>query len=298
MIDVSQHERQARPGLAPFFPVAFVLLWATGFVGAKLGLPYAEPATFLLLRFVFAVAVLVPLCWAWNVSWPDRRGVLHMVIAGLLLQAGYLGGVFAAIHHGMPAGMTALITGLQPLLTAILGGWLLRERVGARQWVGLGLGLAGVLLVVGERVGPVGLTSAALLFAVLALASISLGTVWQKRHGGGVDLRAGATIQFVASALAIAPFAFLFETRTVRWTGEFVVALGWLVLGLSLGAILLLFHLIRRGAATRVASLFYLVPPVTALIAWPLFGETYSLVSAAGMALAMLAVWLVTARPT
>jgi drug/metabolite transporter (DMT)-like permease len=219
-----------------------------------------------------------------------------MVVAGLLLQGGYLGGVFAAIHHGMPAGVSALITGLQPLFTALLGGWLLRERVSPRQWVGLALGLAGVLLVVGERISSAGMSMLAIALALLALASITFGTVWQKQHGAGVDLRTGAAIQFIAAAVVIAPFSLLLESRAVTWSGEFVFAIAWLVFGLSLGAIFLLLFLIRHGATTRVASLFYLVPPTTALMAWPLFGETYSLASAAGMGLAILAVWLVTTR--
>jgi drug/metabolite transporter (DMT)-like permease len=194
----------------------------------------------------------------------------------------------------MPAGVSALITGLQPVFTAFLSTWLLRERVTPVQWAGLALGLAGVLLVVGERIALERLTALSIGLSVLALASITLGTVWQKRHGGAVDLRTGAAIQFMTAAVVIAPFAFVFETREVRWTGELVFALAWLSLALSLGAIFLLLYLIRRGAATRVASLFYLVPPTTALIAWPLFGETYGLAAAAGMGLAMLAVWLVT----
>jgi drug/metabolite transporter (DMT)-like permease len=217
-----------------------------------------------------------------------------MAIAGVFLQAGYLGGVFASLANGMPAGVSALITGLQPVFTALLGAWLLHERPSPRQWVGLGLGLAGVLLVVGDRIVLERLGLVAIGFSVLALASISLGTVWQKRYGAAVDLRTGAAIQFMAAAVVLAPFALLFETREVRWTGEFAFALAWLVLVLSCGAIFLLLYLIRHGAATRVASLFYLVPPTTALIAWPLFGETYSLTAAAGMGLAMLAVWLVT----
>jgi drug/metabolite transporter (DMT)-like permease len=194
----------------------------------------------------------------------------------------------------MPAGVSALITGLQPVFTAVLSTWLLRERVTPVQWAGLALGLAGVLLVVGERIVLERLTPLSIGLSVLALGSITLGTVWQKRHGGGVDLRTGAAIQFVAAFLVITPFAFALETREVRWTGELVFALAWLAIALSLGAIFLLLHLIRRGAATRVASLFYLVPPTTALMAWPLFGETYGLAAAAGMGLAMLAVWLVT----
>ena len=178
------------------------------------------------------------------------------------------------------------------MLTAILAGWLLRETVGLRQWTGLGLGVAGVLLVVGDRIVVEQLRFDAVLLAVLALVSITLGTLWQKRHGGGVDLRTGAAIQFIAAAVVLAPFA-VFETREVRWSGELVFALAWLVIVLSLGAIFLLLYLIRQGRATQVSSLFYLVPPSTALIAWPLFGETYTLAAAAGMGLAMLAVWLV-----
>jgi len=276
------------------FPALFVVLWSTGFVGAKLGLPYAEPFTFLSLRFLFVLAILLPICWLARAPWPTRHGFGHMAVAGALMQGGYLGGVFASMHQGMPAGVSALITGLQPVFTAVLGGWLLQERTTLRQWLGLGLGLLGVILVVGERIAVHQLTLPAVLLSGLALASITLGTVWQKRHGGAIDLRTGAAIQFAAAALVLSPFAFLLETRQVRWTGEFVFALGWLVVVLSFGAVFLLFYLIRHGAATRVASLFYLVPPTTALLAWPLFGESYSVLAAGGMGLGMLAVWLVS----
>lgn len=278
------------------FPGVFVILWSTGFIAAKLGLPYAEPATFLLLRFGLVVAILLPVCWLSRAPWPSPRRVLHMAIAGVLLQAGYLGGVFAAIHHGMAAGVSAVITGLQPLLTAALAGWLLNERIGIRQWTGLVLGLAGVMLVIGERLFVAGTAGSAILLAFLGLASITLGTLWQKRHGASVDLRTGAAIQFIAAAVVIAPFSIALESGSVIWSGELVFALTWAVVVLSLGAIFLLLFLIRHGGAAQVASLFYLVPPTTALMAWPLFGETYSLVSAAGMGLAMLAVWLVTQR--
>jgi drug/metabolite transporter (DMT)-like permease len=276
------------------FPAVFVILWGSGFIGAKLGLPYAQPATFLLLRFLLVLTILLPLCWLSRARSPAPKEAVHVAAAGVLLQAGYLGGVFASIAHGMPAGLSALITGLQPIGTAVLSGWLLRERLSARQWVGLALGLVGVVAVVADRIALAQLSAPAVLFSVLALGSITLGTVWQKRHGVGVDLRTGAAIQFLAAAVVMAPFALLFETLEVQWTGEFVFALTWLVLVLSLGAIFLLLYLIRYGAASRVASLFYLVPPTTALMAWALFGETYSLAAAAGMGLAMLAVWLVT----
>jgi drug/metabolite transporter (DMT)-like permease len=217
---------------------------------------------------------------------------MQMAVSGGLIQAGYLGGVFASLHHGMPAGVSALVTGMQPVLTAVLGGWLLRETVTARQWLGLVLGLGGVLLVVGDRIVVEHLGALSVALSVFALLSITLGTLWQKRHGAGVDLRTGAAIQFMAAAVLIAPFTLL-ESRAVQWSGEFAFALAWLTVVLSLGAIFLLLTLIKRGRATQVSSLFYLVPPTTALIAWPLFGETYSLAAAAGMGLAMLAVWLV-----
>jgi drug/metabolite transporter (DMT)-like permease len=274
------------------FPALFVVLWSTGFIGAKLGLPYADPLIFLELRFLLVLAILLPLCWMFKAPWPSRRRALQMAVSGGLLQAGYLGGVFASLHHGMPAGVSALVTGMQPVLTAVLGSWLLRETVTPRQWLGFFLGMGGVLLVVGDRIVVEHLSAAAVGLSVFALLSITLGTLWQKRHGAGIDLRTGAAIQFVAAALILAPFAML-EGGAVRWSGEFVFALAWLVLVLSFGAIFLLLTLIRRGRATQVSSLFYLVPPTTALIAWPLFGETYSLSAAAGMGLAMLAVWLV-----
>ena len=276
-------------------PALFVVLWSTGFIGAKLGLPYVEPFTFLELRFMFVIALLFPLCWLTGAPWPSRRRAVQMAVSGGLLQAGYLGGVFASMHHGMPAGVSALVTGMQPVLTAILGGWLLQERVTARQWLGFVLGFLGVLLVVWERIRIEGLGALAVALSVLALVSITLGTLWQKRHGAGIDLRSGAAIQFVAAAVILAPFTLL-ESRNVQWSGELAFALAWLVLVLSLGAIFLLLHLIRKGKATQVSSLFYLVPPTTALVAWPLFGETYSLAAAGGMALAMLAVWLVMKR--
>ncbi len=277
------------------FPGLFVVLWSTGFIGAKLGLPYVEPATFLEIRFVAVLMILLPLCWLMRAPWPQNRAeFLHMAFAGALIQGGYLGGVFLSLSRGMPAGISALITALQPVLAAVLSGWLLEERTNARQWLGLALGIAGVALVVREQWVLAGVGFAATALSVLALASISLGAIWQKRHCARVDLRTGAAIQFGAAFLVLAPYAWFFETRQVAWSLELVLAITWLVFALSLGAVFLLFWLIRHGAATKVASLMYLVPPCTALVAWPLFGETYTAYSAAGMALAMLAVWLVS----
>lgn len=281
--------------LAWVFPGLFVVLWSTGFIGAKLGLPYAEPATFLEIRFIAVLAILLPLCWLMRAPWPQTRAeFLHMAFAGALIQGGYLGGVFLSLSRGMPAGVSALITALQPILAAVLGVWLLGERTNARQSLGLVLGIAGVALVVREKWVLEGVGLAATALSVLALVSISLGAVWQKRYCARIDLRTGAAIQFGAALLVLAPIALFFETREVAWNLELVLAMTWLVFALSLGAVFLLFWLIRHGAATKVASLMYLVPPCTALVAWPLFGETYTAFSAAGMALAMLAVWLVS----
>jgi drug/metabolite transporter (DMT)-like permease len=277
------------------FPGLFVVLWSTGFIGAKLGLPYAEPATFLVFRFLAVLALLLPLCLVLRAPWPATRAeFLHMALAGALIQGGYLGGVFLSLSKGMPAGVSSLITALQPILAAVLSAWLLNERTNARQWLGLVLGIAGVALVVREKWVLEGVSLLATALSVVALLSISVGAIWQKRYCARVDLRTGAAIQFGAALLVLAPYSLFFETRQVTWSAELLIAIVWLVFALSLGAVFLLFWLIRHGAATKVASLMYLVPPCTALIAWPLFGETYTAFSAAGMALAMLGVWLVS----
>lgn len=277
-----------------WMPGTFVFLWSTGFIGAKFGLPYAPPATFLVLRFAFVIALMLPIALALRAPWPASPAqVAHIAVAGVLLHGGYLGGVFTAIHAGMSAGLAALVVGLQPVLTAVAAASLLRERVTARQWLGLGLGLCGVALVVAHRTTFGGLNAFSGSMILVALASITLGTVYQKRFCAAFDLRAGSVIQFVAAGVALAPFAFAFEHQPVRWTGEFVFALAWLVLVLSIGAISLLTLLIRRGAATKVASLFYLVPPFTAVIAFLMFDERLGALGIAGLALAVIGVALV-----
>jgi drug/metabolite transporter (DMT)-like permease len=219
---------------------------------------------------------------------------LHIGISGLLVHAVYLGGVFTAIHHGLPAGVAALVVGLQPLLTALGAGVLLGERVRARQWVGLVLGFAGVGLVVAHKVvvGASGGTLFAMLLpAVIALLGITAGTLYQKRFCHSFDLRTGSVIQFLPSLAVTGLIASQTETMQIHWTGSFVFALGWLVLVLSLGAVSLLNVLIRRGSAVNVASLFYLTPPTTALIAWALFNETLTGLALVGMVLAVFGVW-------
>ena len=275
------------------YPLLFVFLWSTGFIGAKYGLPDAGPLSFLLTRYGALILLMGALALATRAPWPaGPRQWLHIAVTGLLVHATYLGGVFIAIKHGLPAGVTALVVGLQPLLTATLAGALLGETVSRRQWGGLALGLAGVGLVVSGQFGDAAL-SAMLLPAVVALLGITLGTLYQKRHCAGFDLRTGSVIQFAASAAATAPLCLLTEGYAVDWTGGFVFALGWLVLVLSIGAVSLLNLLIRGGSAVNVASLFYLTPPTTALIAWAVFGETLTSTAIAGMALAVSGVWLV-----
>jgi drug/metabolite transporter (DMT)-like permease len=285
----------ARPEPAAFaVPGLFVLLWSSGFVGAKLGLPYAEPLTFLLLRFTCVLALMLPLVLVARAPWPaSPRDALHIAIAGVLIQAGYLGGVFSAIHQGMSAGVVALIVGIQPLLTAAAAGRMLGEHVTPRQWTGLVLGITGVTLVVWQNMSLHGLTAVSLVLAIIALLSITFGTLYQKRYCPRFDARSGSVIQFAASFVLLLPLAWATETMRVEWTGEFVFALGWLVLVLSVGAITLLFRLIARGAATRVSSLFYLTPAVTALMAYLVFDEILSSLAIAGMIIAIVGVALI-----
>ncbi|MCW9034247.1 MAG: DMT family transporter [Rhodospirillales bacterium] len=279
-------------------PGVFVLLWSTGFIGAKLGLPYAEPFTFLLIRYSILSVILVIASLALRAPWPASWGqVMRLALIGLLVHGTYLGGVFAAISFGLSAGVSALIVGMQPLLTALIAGPILGEKITTRQWLGLVLGFCGVALVVAQKVSFDTLGGYGVLASLVALLGITLGTLYQKKHGGEMDLRTGSAIQFMSSAAAMAIIAPLFETMEVQWTGEFIFALSWLVIVLSLGAISLLFILIRRGAAAQVASLFYLVPPVVALIAFFLFDEQLGLLAILGMAVAVVGVAMVIRAP-
>lgn len=276
-------------------PGIFVLIWSTGFVVAKFGLPYAPPLWFLTLRFVGVIAVLLVALPFFHVPWPSRRGAVHIAVAGVLIQAGYLGGVWVSIGQGMPAGLAALIVGLQPVITAFVAP-AIGERVSARQWAGFALGFVGVVLVVVDKIVVIALPASAIALAVLALVSITSGTLYQKRFCPSFDLRAGTLIQFVASLAVTVPLAWAFEPWTVRFEAPFLGAWAWSVFGLSIGGMALLFPLIRRGDATRVTSLFYLTPPVTALMAWAVFGERFSHRAMAGMACAVIGVALVVAR--
>ena len=278
------------------YPLLFVFLWSTGFIGAKFGLPYAEPLSFLLTRYGLVIVLMLAIALLTRAPWPkDPAQWLHIGVSGVLVHAFYLGGVFVAIGHGLPAGITALVVGMQPLLTACSAGWLLGEKVSARQWGGLAMGFVGVGLVVSGKLGD-GALGPILWPALVALLAITAGTLYQKRFCARFDLRTGSVIQFVPTAIVTAIAVALFEDYRIDWRGEFLFALGWLVLVLSLGAISLLNLLIRNGSAVNVASLFYLTPPTTALIAWAVFGETLTPVAVLGMAVAVGGVYLV-ARP-
>jgi drug/metabolite transporter (DMT)-like permease len=281
-------------------PVLFVWLWSTGFIGAKYGLPYAEPFTLLLYRMLITILLLGGLAFLMKSHWPSPVMALHTAVTGLLVHGFYLGGVFYAIEGGMPAGVAALIVGLQPLVTAVAAVVVLREGVVIRQWLGLLLGLVGVTLVLWEKMGGSGEVGTVplwpLVWALIALIGISIGTVYQKRFGQGVGLVPGTFIQYCAAGLFFALGAGLLETGEVTWDIQLLLAMGWLVLGLSVGAVLLLMLLIRRGAASQVASLFYLVPPVTALEAYLLFDERLGVLALIGGVLTVLAVALVIVK--
>jgi len=263
---------------------------------ARYGMPYAEPMTFLLLRFLLALGILLPLILLLQAPWPEPRLALRIALAGALLQAGYLGGVWAAVRDGMTAGLVALIVGLQPIITACLAS-LVNERLRPYQWLGLALGLLGVGLVVWANLSLTGLTALSLGLSVLALASITAGTLYQKKFCPQFDLRTGTAVQYLAAALICLPWVFGVETRDIAWTVELIGALAWSVLAISLGAIFLLFVLIREGAATQVTSLLYLTPPTTALLAFFLFDEPITLLTVLGTLSTAVGVWLVM-RPS
>jgi drug/metabolite transporter (DMT)-like permease len=275
----------------------FIFFWASGFVSAKFGLLYAEPFTFLILRFLLALAFLIPMCLIWKAQWPQGiRLIGHVALAGFLVQTVYLIGVFYSIWLGVSTGVVALIVGLQPLLTGALAGAALGEKVSPRQWAGLALGFAGLALVVAEKVDFAGSQGWGAALCGLSLIGITVGTLYQKRYCADVDIRCAVSIQNGVSFLVIAPLALTFETMRIDWTGEFVFALTWSAMGLSVIAIALYYLLVRNGAAAKVTSLLYLSPPTTALMGWLMFGETFSLVALSGLAVAVAGVWLANRR--
>ncbi len=276
-------------------PAIFVVLWSTGFIATKYVLHSAEPLTYLTIRMAVVVAIMVVIVAVARPQWPDRAGIAHSVVAGILVHGFYLGGTAVAIAHSIPAGLSALIPGLQPILTSTLANRWLGERVTALQWTGLLLGLAGVVLILHNR--PMsGEAGWGWLASGVSLVSITLGTLYQRRYCRKIDWRAGNLVQYVAVMIFFATGAGLFENNEVHWTREFVLSVAWLAIVLSIGSIGLLYWLIRRSAATSVASLFYLVPAVTALMAYVLFGERLDALAIVGMVACAAAVFLVNRR--
>jgi drug/metabolite transporter (DMT)-like permease len=278
-------------------PAIFVVLWSTGFVATKYAVHNADPLTYLAIRMVLVTALMAIIAVIARPQWPDRIGIAHSVVAGILVHGFYLGGTAIAIAHSIPAGLSALIPGLQPILTSTLANRWLGERVTPLQWAGLLIGLVGVVLILHDR--PMSGEAGWGWFASgVSLVSITLGTLYQRRYCGRIDWRAGNLAQYIAVTIFFAVSAWLFENNVVHWTAEFVLSVVWLAVVLSIGSIGLLYWLIRRSAATSVASLFYLVPAVTAVMAYVLFGERLDAVAIAGMVACAAAVFLVnkTAR--
>jgi drug/metabolite transporter (DMT)-like permease len=264
-------------------PMLFVLLWSTGFIGARYGLPYIEPLTFLAVRMVFVVIVMTAIALIAGARWPRGAEVGHSLAAGAMVHGLYLGGVFTAISQGVPAGISALIPGLQPILTSTIANRFMGEKVSKLQWAGLVLGLVGVAMVLHDRRMVAEGSVLGWIASFGSLIGITLGTLYQKRFCGGIDWRTGNTVQYAGAAVLFGLGAFAFETRVIHWSGDLVFALVWLVFVLSIAAVALMYWLIRRSAATGFASLFYLVPAVTALFAYGLFGEKLDTLSVAGM---------------
>ena len=274
-------------------PALFVLLWSTGFIGARYGLPYIEPLTFLAVRMVFAVVIMAGIALAGGARWPRVNEVGHSLVAGSLVHGLGLGGVFTAISQGVPAGISALIMGLQPILTSTVANRFMGEKVTRLQWLGLALGLVGVLLVLHDRNIVLAGSVLGWVANFLALIGLTLGTLYQKRYCGGIDWRTGNLIQYAGVGVLFTLGAFAFETRVIQWSGELFLAMAWLVLVLSIAAVALLYWLIRRSPATGFASLFYLVPVVTAFVAYILFDERLDSISMLGMVICVGGVALV-----
>jgi drug/metabolite transporter (DMT)-like permease len=274
-------------------PALFVLLWSTGFIGARYGLPYIEPLTFLAVRMVFTVLIMAGIALAGGARWPHVNEAGHSLVAGSLVHGLGLGGVFTAISQGVPAGISALIMGLQPILTSTVANRFMGEKVTRLQWLGLALGLVGVLLVLHDRNIVLAGSVLGWIANFLALIGLTLGTLYQKRYCGGIDWRTGNLIQYAGVGILFTLGAFAFETREIHWTGELILAMAWLVLVLSIAAVALLYWLIRRSPATGFASLFYLVPVVTAFVAYILFDERLDSISMLGMLICVGGVALV-----
>ncbi len=276
-------------------PPLFIFIWATGYIVAKLAAPYADPLTFLCWRYAGVVALMLALALAARAPWPSRRDMMHLALAGLGIQALYLGGVWVAIRQGLPAGTAALIVNLQPVLVAALAP-LIGERVAPRQWLGVALGLGGVVLVIWHKLNLGTSFGPPLLLCVMALLAITGGTLYQKRFVPHFDLRTGQAVQFAASLAATLPLAWALEPMRIEWNTQVLLAMAWSVLVLTAGGISLMFYMLRHGRVTAVSSTMYLVPSVTSVMAWLLFNETLGAQAIAGMVVTLMGVYLVVAK--
>jgi drug/metabolite transporter (DMT)-like permease len=273
------------------YPI-FILIWSSGFIVSRFGMPYSEPMTYLSLRFIGVCILMLPIIFWKNLTWPSKSQIMHIAVAGSLIQFGYLGGVWISVRGGMPAGLSALIVGLQPILTALFA-YFIAEKITSRQWVGLIFGLLGVVMVLSAKLNTDGVTVTNILWNVFALFAITSGTIYQKKYCPSFDLRIGSFIQFATSGVISGICAFLFETRQIIWSHEMIGSLVWSILCISIGAISLLFILIRRGNATKVSSLMYLTPPTTAVLAWIFFREPLTPIIILGTVVTSLGVLLV-----
>ncbi len=276
-------------------PAVFILLWSSAFISAKYGLPDAGPFSFLLTRFVIVFLLFGTIALILRRPWPRGLMIVNLLFVGVLMHGFYLGGVFFAIAQGMPAGLAALIVSIQPVLTAALGVWLLDERPAPAQWLGIALGAVGVVLVLWPRLGG-DVPLLGLVSCIVSLLAITVGTIWQKRHGGGMDLVSGNAVQALAAAVLYGVIVLVFEPYRVEWTIDFSLAMGWLVFAVSLGAVSILMVLIKRGSAAATTSLFFLVPPSSAIMAWIVFGEALGPMGIAGLGITTAGVWLVNRR--
>lgn len=280
------------------FPLMFVALYGSGFVGAKFGLPYAPPMTFLVLRFAIAAAAVALIARAVGAPWPNSwREAGHMMVAGSLTVGTFSAGVFVAINLGLSPALSALIIALQPILVAIGARSMLGERLRPAQWAGLALGLIGVAFVVSQELSFTAVHMTGLAFAVLGLVGLSLGNLYQKRFCAEMNIFAGGAIQSAASLLICLPFALMFESMQVEWTPEFAGALAYMAGGVSIGALSLLYVMIRRGEVSRVASIFYFVPVSAAVVSFILFGDKIGGATAVGIVVTAVGVTLVNRQP-
>ena len=282
-------------------PALFVVLWATGFVVAKLSAGHVAPVWFLGLRFPIACVFMFCVALYQRAAWPDATHAFHGTIAGAFMHGGYLAPIYWAVAHGLPAGVSALIVGLQPLFTAFLAAWILGERIHGRHWFGLLVGLIGIALVISPKLhfqGVEGITPLTVGLALFGALCISFGTVYQKRFATGIALATGGTWQYVGGSLVVlisAYFAedFFFDNSHQAW-----FALVWAVIVLSIIAITLMMILIREGAVSKVSSLIFLVPAVAALMTYVLFDETLNIIQILGMAVCAAAVLIVNGATT